>query len=166
MANNAAYDITFVSKSKETLERLVKIMKYQDPEYFIYRVFSVEDDDIVDEGNGLFSIYISGDVAWSNHDWFDNLEDFNRKAENGAHYVTLDILAKRLDFGVQAFCEECGCEFQECHQCDHHGNIQRNECVEWKEIWEDEDGNELDEPEHEGGLEDYGDFNDADIIYG
>lgn len=165
MANNAAYDITFVSKSKETLERLVKIMKYQDPEYFIYRVFSVEADDIVDEGNGLFSIYISGDVAWSNHDWFDNLEDFTRKAENGAHYVTLDILAKRLDFGVEAFCEECGCEFQEWHKCDHNGNAQ-DEVVDWKEIWKDADGNELDEPEHEGGLDNYGVFADADIIYG
>lgn len=164
MANNAAYDIKFVSKSRETLERLVRIMRYEDPEYFIYRVFSVEDEPIVDEGNGYFSLTVYGDVAWSIHSWFDHIEVLNEKAENGAHYVSLDILAKRLDFGVEAFCEECGCEFQEWHRCDHNGNTQEK-CVEWREIWQDEDGNELDEPIHEGGLPDYGEFSEPAVIY-
>ncbi len=166
MANNAAYDIKFVSKSRETLERRVRIMKYQDPEYFIYRVFSVEDEPIKDDGNGLFSIGIYGEVAWSILQWFEGDEDLTNTSETGAHYVTLPILAKRLGFGVQAFCEDCGNEFQECRQCDHNGIITRDECAECREIWEDENGNELDEPEQEGGLDDYGDFNDPGIIYG
>ena len=85
MANNCYYALKAVANNEEALKRLVRIMKYEDEEFFIYRCFQAIEGEIKKEDNGLFSIEIEGDVAWSCAKWFDHEEDKNELAENNAH---------------------------------------------------------------------------------
>ena len=167
MANNCLYTMKAVSKDENALKRLVKIMEYEDNEYYIYRCFSASIVETYEEGE--FLVYmISGDVAWSASNWFDACEydDENHKTENGAHYISLDLLCQRLGIAVEIYTEESGCCFQEWIMCDHNGCVQ-NDTVEWTQQWEDEDGNDLDEQIQEAGSgDDYCNFNYASEIWG
>lgn len=173
MANNCFYQMKVVADKKENIERLLTILNYKDNEYFIYRVFSADNFDVIVEENGLFYAVIEGDVAWSCAKWFETEEDEKtliclgyEKDENGmelfdkpiygtAHYITLDLLCKKLNIGIELYSEECGCEFQEHYVVNHNGEIVVNKCVEWRTIYEDENGNELNEPYEEGGFGDW-----------
>ena len=165
MANNCFYTIKAVSKDKNALERLIKIMNYEDNEYYIYRCFSAYKDDEYDK-NDLYVIMISGDCAWSCVKWFDNQEVFTDKDENNAHYVTLDILCEKLKIGIELFSEEPGVGFQEHYVVHSNGNKVVDEEAEWIQKFFDEDGEELDEPIEEGGFDNYCSFADAEEIYG
>lgn len=159
MANNAAYDLQAVAKDRQALERLISIMKYQDPEYFIYRVFSVEHEPIEEHEDGYFSVLIFGDVAWGTSSWFDGNENEEWKAHaNDAHYITLDLLAPRLGIAVECYCEEEGCEFQSHHLCSHNGLV-RERYADWHR-GDDDDGEDDD-----GGLEDYGTWHKPSEIW-
>ena len=177
MANNCFYKMVAVAPKRETLERLINIMNYKDDEYFIYRCFSADAEDIVVE-DGLYSVDIQGDVAWSTTSWFDQTEDADRLVVVGyegddftkpiygtAHFITLDLLCERLDFGVEIYAEESGCCFQSYDACTHTGEY-RHDIAEWIEHITDESGNWLDEPYTEGGLSYYGEFNTPSVIYG
>ena len=167
MANSCFYNAVAVAPKKETLERLIKIMNYEDEEYFIYRCFNAIKDEITfDEKSNLYYVGINGEVAWSCERWFETVEDKKDLMKNGtAHYITLDLLCQKLDFGLEIFAEECGCEFQEHHTVDHNGE-HYGESVEWHEEWCDKDGNELDEPISTGGFDYYLQFNTYEEIYG
>jgi hypothetical protein len=165
-----------VSPNKENLERLIKIINYKDDEYFIYRCFSVSENEIIKENN-LYTVNLCGSVAWSVSRWFEWKENKNEKViigrdENNnniygnAHYITLDILCERLNLGIEIFAEESGCCFQEHYTINHNGECICNESAEWIEHWVDEDGNDLDEPYEEGGLYDYNVFSTPEEIYG
>lgn len=180
MANCCGYNMVAVAPKKETLERLIKIMNYEDDEYFIYRCGGAyADGDIsFDKDSNLWYVGIIGEVAWSAGRWFDTTEntkqliqigcenkDYTKPIYGTAHYITLDLLCQRLDFGVEVFGEESGCCFQEWYSVDHNGEVQ-SDSAEWVEHWCDDDGNELDEPYEEGGLDYYCEFNDYETIYG
>jgi len=78
MANCCWYEMVAVAPKKETLERLIKIMNYEDDEYFIYRCRSCSSDEIVfDEKSNLYYVGIQGDVAWSCEKWFETVENKN-----------------------------------------------------------------------------------------
>lgn len=64
MPNWCSYTMKAVSKSKDALDRLIKIMTYEDKEYYIYRCASVGVSDEVQEGD-YFVAMVYGDVAWS-----------------------------------------------------------------------------------------------------
>ena len=167
MANNCFYTMKAVSKDENALKRLVEIMNYKDTEYYIYRCFSAGIDETGKEGD-YFVYMISGDVAWAADHWFGAYEndDEDHTIENGAHYISLDLLCQRLGIAVEIYTEEPGCCFQEWIMCDHNGCVQ-NDTVEWTQQWEDEDGNDLDEPIEEGGFgDDYCNFNYASEIWG
>lgn len=177
MANNCFYRMVAVAPKRETLERLIDIMNYKDNEYFIYRCFHADVDEIT-FGDGLYRVSIWGDVAWSTMMWFEQAEDtnnllvigyegndFSRPIYGTAHFISLDLLCEILDFGVEIFAEESGCCFQSYDACTHTGEY-RHDVADWIEDWCDEDGNELDEPHTEGGLYYYGDFNSPSVIYG
>ena len=83
MANNCFYTMMAVSKNRNALERLLKIMRYKDIEYYLYRVFNA-DDDKIRESNGYYYVSINGDVAWSCANWFDTKEDLDSLAGTGA----------------------------------------------------------------------------------
>ena len=166
MANDCYYQMKAVSKDKAALERLLKIMQYQDDEYYIYRCFSAEEYD-KDEVEDFFVSYIDGDVAWSCDKWF-NAEDEEVPNEdgNGAHLIRLDVLCEKLKIGMEVWSQEPGVGFEEHYIVHADGKIIVNDCEDWHEIWEDEDGEELDQPEEEGGFYNYGSYADASKIYG
>ena len=167
MANDCEYEMTAVSRSREALERLVRIMKYQDPEYFIYRVFDAElREDIEATEDGFFIARIDGDVAWSCATWFTSKERLDSIHEaTGAHYITLDLLCRKLGIGVEVYGQEGGCGFQEYHRCTHAGEVS-GDCADWSEEWCDDEGNELDDPIEKGGLAGYGEESSPEEIYG
>lgn len=178
MANCCWYSMVAVAPKKETLERLIKIMKYEDEEYFIYRCDASSDEIVFDKKSNLYYVGIQGDVAWSCERWFETVEDKDKLIVIGhekddhskliygtAHYITLDLLCQKLDFGLEVFAEESGCCFQEHHTVDHNGE-HYDESVEWYEEWFDEDDNELDEPISVGGFDYYLQFGTYEEIYG
>ena len=161
MANCCLYTMKAVAKDEDTLKRLLQIMRQEDSEYYIYRCQDVSLDKSYQE-DGLCVYELQGDVAWSANHWIgrDEITTPDHTLENGAHYVTLDLLAERLGFACEIYTEEPGNQFQEWILCDRYGTAM-NDTVDWCENWEDEDGNELDEPTYEGGFDDYCQFKSA-----
>lgn len=168
MANNCLYTMHAVAKDENALKRLVAIMNYKDPEYFIYRCFNAVLDSSYEVGD-KFVYEITGDVAWSCVKWFEHEENAEEVlSDNGtAHYITLDLLCERLGIAIELYSEECGMCFQEWYMCNHEGKLTANESREWTQKLEDEDGNELDDPIEEGGFgDDYCNFHKAEEIWG
>ena len=180
MPNFCSYDLKAVSKNKESLERLLNIMKYKDPEYYIYRCFQAFGDGGVVEEGDYYTLMIFGDVAWRCHDWFEHEEDVSRVLRKDdkfgfaygdnwpgpAHYITLDMLCERLDIGIECWGQELGGCFQEHYLVNHKGEVVCRDCREYTEIWEDENGEDLEEPEKIGGFEEYCEFSFPEEIYG
>ena len=176
MANDCLYTIKAVAKEKSALERLVSIMEYKDPEYFIYRCFEAYSN-IFKDGD-YYVADISGSVAWSCSNWFGHEEkpeelivlkyDENMNKTYGtSHYITLDLLCKKLGVGIELYSEESGCCFQEHYLVDVNGNIIIDESCEWTQDWWDEENDcERDEPITTGGFDDYCCFSYANEIYG
>lgn len=174
MANCCLYTARAVAKSKEVLDRLVDILRYRDKEYCCYRVSSAD----VTEGpvrreDGLWVVEIQGDSAHDAQHLFANVEDTSNvlgkyattPGTENAHVVTLDILAKRLGFAIEVWSEESGCCFQEHIVCGIDG-VPYYDSVDWYENWEDDEGNELDEPIVTGGYSDYLSFRDPSRLFG
>jgi hypothetical protein len=164
MANYCRYSLVAVSPKKESLEKLISIMKYKDDEFYIYRCFSAVDEEI-DKDNELYTVMIVGDCAWSCERWFESTEDFNDISKTNAHYITLDLLCKKLDIGIELYSVETGNCFQEHYLVNHEGEFIYNESVEYYENWADENGNELVDPIPTGGFDDYEVFASAKEIY-
>lgn len=173
MANNCYYVLKAVAKDEETLKRLVRIMNYEDDEFFIYRCFQAIEGEIKKEDNGLFSIIIDGDVAWSCTHWFETVEDFDSKNENldgtlvnNSHYISLDLLCEKLGIGLEVWSQESGCGFEEHYIVNRKGEIVINEEESWSQDWWDEENDcEREEPIETGGFEDWGSFCFANEIY-
>lgn len=174
MSNDCNYSMVAVSYKKSALEKLINIMNYKDENYYIYRVKEVDSSEIYSYDN-YYCVDIFGIVAWSCYDWFNSKElpeelimlNYNQgnPIYGTAHYITMDLLCKKLKIGIELYSDECGCCFQEHYHVDHEGNILIKDCVEWQEIWEDENGNEFDEPLSIGGFPNYGCFMDHKQIY-
>lgn len=165
MPNWCEYDMCAVSKSRESIERLIKIMNHEDNEYYIYRVNQATAGDIEQEDD-LYTVRIVGFVAWSCGSWFDCIERTNETdGISPAHYITLDLLCQRLGIAVEVFGEESGMEFQEHYLCNPNGDVLWNECTEWYQTWFDDDDNDLTEPIESGGFEYYGEFDSPSGIY-
>lgn len=128
MANNCYYQMKVVADSKEILERLEKIMDYEDPQYYIRRVRCVDMQD-VDKEDGLWTATYSGDVAWAAHSWVDDVPS-KEPDEDGRFYTTLTALSKELGFSFEIFSEEAGCCFNE-HFHVYRGEVLTNDCTDW-----------------------------------
>ena len=72
MANNCFYTMKATYKDETALKRLISIMEYKDPEYFIYRCFSVSGD--ITKEEDYYVANLTGDVAWSCSNWFGTEE--------------------------------------------------------------------------------------------
>lgn len=80
MANDAYYVMYAYAKDMVDLGRLLCIMNYEDPDWYLYRVFEVGGDDDITEvkdrnGQTWWRMGISGCVAWDCTPWFDDDED-------------------------------------------------------------------------------------------
>lgn len=169
MPNYCVYNLKAVSKNKESLERLIKIMSYEDPEYYIYRCFECVpcSDEIYDNEDGLYSINITGTVAWSCKSWFETAEEVttcilgeDHPTYENYHYITLDLLCKRLDIAIDCFGVEA--KFQEHFIVDNNGEILVNERVDYYEYVDKETGRVV----GEGGFGDeYLEFRDCEDLY-
>ena len=161
MANCCWFSMKAVSDSKDSLERLRSIMKYEDSEFFLYRLFSCDDDDEVSESSetpGLFEILIYGDVAWGASPWVNDLEDTEKKASNGAHYTNLQRVCSALNVSVEVWTQEDGVGFQEHILVNNKGESSYDSL----DIKFTDSG---DESEVVGGFEDYGSFLDASEMW-
>lgn len=127
MSNSCFYDMLAVGK-KEDLDRLVSIMKYEDPEYYIYRVKELEvtEEGFVEKGSDLKYIQILGDVANSSSSW---AYDEPKPDKNGM-YVSLVYLSKLLHLNIEWQTEGTEEAFQE-HFAIVDGELKIEENTEW-----------------------------------
>lgn len=101
----------------------------------------------------LRDVTISGDCAWSvescmtKHGYYSQLKD---KYGNRSKATTLKLESKILNLIIEVYSEESGCCFSE-HMLYVNGKKVIDDCVDYYETWEDEDGNLLDDPIIEGG---------------
>lgn len=136
MSNCCFYDMIAVGKI-EDLNRLVKIMKYEDPEYYIYRVKEIDVERIatVEKGSDLKFIHLLGDVANSSSSW---AYDEPMPDENGkGMYVSLVYLSKLLHLNIEWQTEGCEEAFQE-HFAIVDGVLKVDESTDWSSPGYDE----------------------------
>lgn len=148
MANDAAWDMRVVSRSKEAIERLFRILNYEDDEFFMYRVFEAEhsesDSEWIDEEDGFFVADLWGSVAWGMDAWFDDDESRHKLYEDGwcpghpnARYVTLLELCPLLDIGVDAYCTEPCNDIRQHYVVDHDGGlVVADDPADWEPVSE------------------------------
>ena len=111
MANCCFYDMEVIG-NKVDIERLISIMKYEDSEYYLYRIREVEVADIEEWKNGLHVAHIFGEVAWSSEPWIE-CESFGTIDEDGRIFTSMMTITKELNLAVEWFTEECGNCFAE-----------------------------------------------------
>ena len=161
MANCCWFEMKAVSDKREPLERLLKIMKYEDDEYFIYRTWVCDDGDSISEapdGSGLLEVRYYGDVAWGPSPWVSDPEDLSNNSKTGAHYANLQAICKALNISVEVWAQEDGMGFQEHIYVDRHGNYTLDSRdISFK-------GSE-DDPEVVGGFDEYNEFEDASEMW-
>lgn len=159
MANNCDYVLQVTALNKEAIERFYKIMKYEDNEYFLYRVFAANpscDDGWVEKADDFYTAEFWGDVAWSPSPWVNDEPNPNEYIKTGAHYSNLQEICKALNIAVEVWAKECGNCFQEHITVNNHGELIDHETVEWEDEWGDEETGEW--HEETGGFDEYGDF--------
>lgn len=186
MANDCSGVLRVVSKNRETLDRIFKILNYEDDEYCLYRCRYVNKFGDTYEEDGLYVQDFAVSGAWSCSPFFDYGEhtemrliagyeknedgttDFNKPIKGSAHFTDLCHLAKVLDFGCELFASEGGVGF--CQHCivNHEGEYDYEE-DNYSEIYpEDEDGEPIydEEPEEDYGSMDFMKFSSVEEIYG
>lgn len=121
MANCCFYNMLAVSPKEESLERLIDIMKYKDPEWYIYRVRECTEEPIY-KSDDLYWVRISGDVAWSTSNWLLTEIPENEKghSDNGTEYTSLVLLSGLLDISFYILSE--GDDFMDVSHI-HKGKI-------------------------------------------
>lgn len=164
MANDCSYDMQVVAKTKEALERLLSIMKYEDKEFYIYRVRDVyvnmEPNTLESKGGKLWTMKLAGDVAWSASAWVNGVPDPNDKSDTGAGYTNLVELCKTLDIGVEIWTSEPGMCFQE-HILINNRGMSSYDTTDWTVEYDEE----TDEPIEDGGFDNYGSWVNPEEIY-
>lgn len=165
MANECAYNGRIVAKSRDTIERVLRIMSYDDPEYQLYRVFSVDVDnyewdssakvcrkvDYVKKHGDYYYVDVIGTVAWSCHGWFyDKPFAFHHTAHGSAPFerkyetdkvkmqVSFPFLCEELDFAVEFWGEEEGCELHEHYSCNHKGEVTVYDQAAFARVYDDD----------------------------
>ena len=144
MANDCAFTMMAVSPEKASLEKLVDILRYEDPDWYIYRVRDQDADkkNIMQAEDGLCSLQLYGDVAWGCSSWVNPIPPEERtKAENGAVYTNLPELSERLNIAFEVIAEECGMAFGEYIHVSN-GKVIASDTCDYEE-WLIEDESDL-----------------------
>lgn len=186
MSNDAYGTMKVAAGKKETLDRLLRIMNYEDDEYYVDRVRLFAELGEPYEKNGLWCQDFEVDGCNDTEHFFsieedkgkllvtgfekkpDGSKDYDRPIHGTAHLTNLVELAKALDFGCEVFAEEPNCGFCEHILCDHLGDVNVfTDDIDYKYPL-DEDGkeNEDAEPEVVYGITGFNDFSDEKDIYG
>ena len=152
MANNCSYEMLAVGTSKESLERLQNVMEQLDKEWFLYGVReAVVAEPIRQRKSGLWTLRLSGDVAWSAAKWFE-AEPEDKPVRGFAEQTSLQKISHELGLSVEVWTAEPGNGFQE-HYVVKKGYLETSDVVDWTLDYDEDD-----EPCEEGGFSDYGMF--------
>lgn len=118
MANNAFYSMKVVGAHRN-VDEFIRAMQWNGEyaEQGVGRVFNAD----VYEREDTYAI-IGGDCAWS----------IISAMRNEANKNNIEKLSERLNLAIEAYCEECGFEFQE-HFLVKNGNVIIDECIDWEE---------------------------------
>lgn len=165
MANDCMFKIRLVSPDRSALVRVKQIMRYKDPELWMYRVREFHPGRIR-KRDGYYILDCEGDVAWSDMKWFDPswviewMKNPPKKSEVRGRPTVFPELCRMLDFGVESWTEEWGVGFQGHSMCDHDGR-------HWVDDERDFDIDEVGDPEptNPGYGDQYGEFADPETIY-
>lgn len=181
MANDCCGTMRVVSKSKEAIDRFERIMRYNDDEFFCYRVFQFDKRNEYRDGEFYCADFYT-DVAWGSSKWFYDEDspgdlivlgyennDWSKPIHGTAHYTSVTHLAATLKFGVELWTTEPGCGFAEHATCTSEGEF-RYETEEYTETYpKDENGDEDYDEEptvHNGFGDEFDVFSSAEEIYG
>lgn len=161
MANNCAYDMAVVGMKRESVERMMDILSYNDCEFCLYRVFDADMQEQVSNDDGMWRAIYVGDMAWQADAWIRDpvsMDDMNSK---GAHKSNLQEICKALDVGVEVWFEEEGMCIQGHYVVNHEGCVTLNEFKEDVEFpdWDGED------EEVRNGLPEYGKWSPSEDVY-
>ena len=175
MANDCWGKMMIVAKNKETIDRLYKILQYEDKEYCLVGCRYVEMCITPRLNNGLWFALFEVSGAWDCNRFFDNgdrptekLYDREKQEYGTAHYTDLTHLAEKLDFGCELFACEPGNAFCEHCSVNHYG-VYSIESDEYRlEYPKDENGDENfdTDPTEIIGLSNFMEFGDCEDIYG
>ena len=164
MSNDCCGNLKVVAKNKETLDRIVKILKCEDSEFGIHGCKGVDDSESYKDGDlWVKDIFVDG--AWNCQQFFNygNCPNskFVVKTENGkeitAHYTDLCHIAKTLDCGFELYSTEPGMGFCEHLACNRFGKM-----IDESSDYEcDYDGHE-----EFGDMDYFGEYMFSDEIYG
>lgn len=186
MSNSAFGVIRVVAKSKDTLDRLEKILTYKDNEFFVYRCSFFGAFSCVSEHNGLFvrDYEIEGandcehlfaseedkdDLLFLGYEKDENgQENLEKKIYGTAHRTNLVELAKTLDFGCELFSEEPSCAFCEHILCNHLGevDVELGDYIEEYPLDENGEPDESAEPTISHTIQNFNELGEAGEIYG
>lgn len=123
MANNCAYNIVAVGKSKKSVERLEKILSNKDEEFYLNRVFDVFVVEEASEKDGFWTIQMCGDTAWTTEPWVKMSPSEHDVRPTGAHRSNLMEICESLSIGVEVFGEDEGMGNQQHYIVNHLGEI-------------------------------------------
>jgi len=146
MPNYCNYNMK-VTGRKPDVNRFLSILKYEDKEYALSRIFEADKYKSTRYKNTEFvSSYITGYCAWScSSTMLDGLGSYyatygNFQNDGAPRRSHLKELTKLLDIVVELYSDESGMCFQE-HILVSRGDIIIDDCVDWTDSYEDEDGN-------------------------
>ena len=156
------FTMKVVAKSEDTLKRFMDILHQEDKEYFTAYVENLEFKGSWLEGrkNSELTCYeLWGLIAHNLQSMLDK-ESEVCKLDNGAHYIDIATLCKRLDMGVEVWARCADMQFQQWYKCNHKGKDDLDS-REWYAADEDDE-----DDYEEGGFDDYGMYVGARDIYG
>lgn len=158
MANDCCGTARVVSKSREAIDRLDRIMNYKDDEFYLHRVRQFERVGEIEKNGDFYVCEFCTDACWSSEPWFDagdhpeklivdhyekgqdGLDDWNKPVLGTAHYSSFPTVCKKLGVGIELWAEEPGCCFEEHAVCDSNGNWDYSTEEHYESYPEDEDG--------------------------
>lgn len=138
MANNCNGTMKVVCRTgnEAAIDRLVAIMRYRDPEWYMYRVFEFCETEREHTEDGFTVATFSTSVAWSGWRWFDTDRSgwciVEEKDPKGTDFMNL---CRTLGIGVEYFATEVGCQFAEHYLCDSNGSLLVDECEHYEEVY-------------------------------
>lgn len=146
MPNLCDYDMK-IKGSKEAIQRVIDCLKanydYEEgkPAHkHFFRVFDCYDEDeFMDEGNGIFSKYVFGDCAWAINCCMISGYYEEVKKNHPKIFMGTTLAEQSKDCEIEVFSEEPGCCFSE-HYIYKNGECLLDDCVEIEQGGYGEDG--------------------------
>lgn len=175
MANLCEYDMRAVSKDKDSLDKIIAILKGENPEKRLYKTYSAIVHYPPRADGDLWDTIVVGDMGWDVDNWLNPpdvpLQDICRELgrELGVYVgkrpnsqnVSLQDVCRELEVGVEIWGRESNMGFQMHILVDFLGNVSMNEVRDWNPCAE-EDG---EDNEDENGFPDYDEFMSSAEIY-